>query len=223
MWSPPEGRDRQIEEATMFEMFPRPEKISEMKLVPHEVQIRRALAKPHYTGIFGYELKEPEGAFGVGATAFGVAMLFLPGFDDIDIADRMARYQGMAWACWGRERAMEASIELMKYLNGDKKKLETPVDVSYCTPFQQDVYRALTTVPWGETITYGELADLAGHRGKALAVGSAMRHNPCPIFVPCHRVIAASGKLGGWSGPPGWKEALLEHEGILAQRDDPDN
>ncbi|MCK5480947.1 MAG: methylated-DNA--[protein]-cysteine S-methyltransferase [Gammaproteobacteria bacterium] len=82
------------------------------------------------------------------------------------------------------------------------------------TPFQQRVWMALTKIPAGETLTYGELADKLG--SGARAVGNACRHNPVSILVPCHRVVAASG-IGGYSGSTSGpvldrKRWLLEHE-----------
>ena len=153
------------------------------------------------------------GKFGVGASAYGVTMVFFPGFDEGAIADRMARYT-MGWASWGERRAIEAGLELIGYALGEVRHLETPVDLSFVTPFQRDVYHALRSIPFGESITYGELAALAGHPGAARAVGTALGRNPAPIFIPCHRVLPASGGIGGWSGLPGWKELLLEHEEI---------
>lgn len=79
-----------------------------------------------------------------------------------------------------------------------------------------DVWRALRRVPRGTTVTYGELAERAGRPGTARAVGSAMTRNPWPIVVPCHRVLAAGGALGGFSAPGGaaTKRRLLTLEGV---------
>ncbi len=85
------------------------------------------------------------------------------------------------------------------------------------TPFQQRVWLALTSIPFGETLTYGELAASLG--SGARAVGNACRHNPVSIIVPCHRIVAAAG-IGGYSGSTKGpvldrKRWLLEHEGGL--------
>lgn len=83
-------------------------------------------------------------------------------------------------------------------------------------PFHRKVYQALCKVPAGKTITYAELAKRAGSPGAARAVGTAMAKNPWPIIIPCHRVVAGNGKLGGYSGRGGvaTKVALLELEGV---------
>jgi methylated-DNA-[protein]-cysteine S-methyltransferase len=199
----------------MFSAFPTPREILELDLPSEEESRHRALQLPHRTGLCGFDVPTPYGTFGVAASAFGVSMVFFPRYEGRDVNDRMRRYETTAWADWGQGQAIGAGIELMEYLVQGKRRFETPVDVSFCSPFAQAVYRALTGVPFGRTITYGELAKLAGHPGKARAVGSVLRANPCPIFVPCHRVLSASGALGGWSGPPGWKEELLRIEGVL--------
>ncbi len=84
-------------------------------------------------------------------------------------------------------------------------------------PFHRKVYKALCKVPAGTTITYAELAKRAGSPGAARAVGQAMAKNPFPIVIPCHRVIASNGKLGGYSGRGGVaaKRALLAREGVF--------
>ncbi len=84
------------------------------------------------------------------------------------------------------------------------------------SPFHRKVYNALCKVPAGKTITYAELARRAGSPGAARAVGTAMAKNPFPVVIPCHRVVAGNGKLGGYSGRGGvaTKKALLALEGV---------
>jgi methylated-DNA-[protein]-cysteine S-methyltransferase len=78
--------------------------------------------------------------------------------------------------------------------------------------FQRLVWRALLDIPWGEVRTYGELAAGLGRPGAARAVGAANGKNPVAILVPCHRVVAAGGQLGGYSGGLALKRELLAHE-----------
>ncbi len=80
------------------------------------------------------------------------------------------------------------------------------------TDFQRQVWRALLDIPWGEVRTYGELAASLGRPGAGRAVGAANGRNPVAILVPCHRVVAAGGQLGGYSGGLGVKRELLAHE-----------
>ena len=107
-----------------------------------------------------------------------------------------------------------AAGELTAYLNGALRRFSVPVDLSWTTPFLKDVYSALMTVPYGCTTSYAALAASAGRFDAARAVGGAMAKNRALIIVPCHRVIAASGRIGGWSGPEGLKERLHAIEGI---------
>ncbi|MET0275553.1 MAG: methylated-DNA--[protein]-cysteine S-methyltransferase [Acidimicrobiia bacterium] len=90
-----------------------------------------------------------------------------------------------------------------------------PLDMSGVPPFHQRVYEAARTIPAGETATYGELAAEAGSPGAARAVGQALGRNPFAIVVPCHRITAANGKIGGFSADGGvaTKARLLELEG----------
>jgi O-6-methylguanine DNA methyltransferase len=89
-----------------------------------------------------------------------------------------------------------------------------PLDLSWCTPFQQALAQALRAVPWGEVVTYGELAALAGRPRAARAAGTFCAENRFALFVPCHRVVGASG-IGGY-GPAGvqLKRRLLALEGV---------
>jgi methylated-DNA-[protein]-cysteine S-methyltransferase len=111
----------------------------------------------------------------------------------------------------------EIAIEIDEYFGGRRRRFTTPVDISAIDPgFPRAVYEVLhRDVPYGETVSYGELAEMAGKPGAARAVGNAMSRNPVPIVVPCHRVVAAGGRIGGY-GPSGvgTKRFLLALEGV---------
>jgi methylated-DNA-[protein]-cysteine S-methyltransferase len=87
------------------------------------------------------------------------------------------------------------------------------INLSACTPFQQQVYGELMGVGFGEVVTYGGLAERIRRPGAARAVGFAMARNPVPVFIPCHRVVAAGNRIGGFGSGLGWKRRLLVHEG----------
>ena len=89
-----------------------------------------------------------------------------------------------------------------------------PLDVVAGTAFQRDVWRAMQAVPWGKTTSYAELARRIGRPKAVRAVGGACGANPIPVFIPCHRVLAADGKLGGFSGGLDWKRTLLAAEAV---------
>lgn len=90
-----------------------------------------------------------------------------------------------------------------------------PYDLSDATDFQRSVWAALEKIPIGETTTYGELADELGNPKAMRAIGRGCGTNPIPVLIPCHRVVAVHGKIGGFSGGLKWKEILLKREGVL--------
>ena len=105
--------------------------------------------------------------------------------------------------------------ELAKYFSGQLVDFHAlPLDLQG-TPFQQKVWRELRRIPRGRTISYKELARRAGSPQAFRAAGQANAVNPIPILVPCHRVIAANGSLGGYSSGLDRKRWLLRHEGAL--------
>lgn len=108
----------------------------------------------------------------------------------------------------------EAATKLKRHLDGDPQGLTAILlDLSALSPFQRAVADALRRTRGG-TITYGDLAALAGHPGAARAVGRAVKENPLLVLVPCHRVVGAKG-AGGWSafGSPGVKARLMALDG----------
>ena len=101
--------------------------------------------------------------------------------------------------------------QLEEYFAGRRRQFDLPLAPAG-TPFQQRVWRALLDVPYGETISYGELASRIGQPTASRAVGLANGSNPLPIVIPCHRVIGASGKLTGYGGGLPIKQQLLALE-----------
>ncbi|HEX5848735.1 MAG TPA: methylated-DNA--[protein]-cysteine S-methyltransferase [Rubrobacter sp.] len=101
--------------------------------------------------------------------------------------------------------------ELAEYSSGERRAFDVPLAFSG-SEWQKAVWAELTRIPFGETRSYGEVADALGRPGAARAVGSANARNVLPLVVPCHRVIAADGTLGGFNGGLHLKERLLEHE-----------
>ena len=112
--------------------------------------------------------------------------------------------------------ALERGVaeQLAEYLAGTRTAFTVPT-APVGTPFQQAVWKQLLTIPYGRTQTYGEVAAAVGNRGAARAVGMANHRNPIPIIIPCHRVVAAGGKLGGYGGGLQLKRRLLRIEATL--------
>ena len=101
--------------------------------------------------------------------------------------------------------------ELDAYFAGTLREFTVPLRPKG-TPFRTNVWEALCTIPYGETISYKELAQRIGNPKAIRAVGGANHNNPISIIIPCHRVIGANGKLVGYGGGLNVKEFLLEHE-----------
>lgn len=108
-----------------------------------------------------------------------------------------------------------AASQLQEYLAGRRRVFDLPLAPAG-TPFQKEVWRALELVPYGETRTYSQVAEAIGRPGAARAVGGACNANPLPIFIPCHRVVPASGGVGGYAFGLRMKEYLLRLEGAIA-------
>ena len=105
----------------------------------------------------------------------------------------------------------ELGRQLDAYFRGELRSFDVPLRLRG-TRFQLAVWEALQEIPYGQAVTYGELAELVGRPRAARAVGRAVGANPLPILVPCHRVVAVGG-LGGYGSGLSWKERLLALEG----------
>lgn len=101
--------------------------------------------------------------------------------------------------------------ELGEYFAGSRKEFDFPISPKG-TEFQMLVWQELQRIPYGETRTYGEIAQHLGNQRAARAVGAANHHNPIPIVIPCHRVVATGGRLGGFGGGVELKRRILELE-----------
>ena len=99
-------------------------------------------------------------------------------------------------------------------LAGGQPKELPPFDWTEGTDFQQKVWRAMSKISSGKTLSYGEIASAIGKPKASRAVGGACGANPIPVLVPCHRVLAANKQIGGFSSGLHWKRLLLEREGV---------
>jgi len=115
-----------------------------------------------------------------------------------------------------RSLLARTSEQLAEYFAGTRTTFDVPLDAGG-TPFERRVWDALRTIPYGTTLSYGELARRLGDQRATRAVGAANGKNPIPIIVPCHRVIGANGALTGFGGGLDRKRWLLEHEGALTR------
>jgi methylated-DNA-[protein]-cysteine S-methyltransferase len=167
--------------------------------------------------VYTAEFDTPFGAMRCASTPTGFAYLQLP------------RASGRGFAGWLRRHARDARVEtawepnreavgqIIEYLEGKRDCFDLSLDVR-ATPFQSRVYDALLGIPYGETRTYAQVAREIGQAAAVRAVGTANGANPISIVVPCHRVVASGGKLGGYGGGLPMKKQLLamEHSRPLA-------
>ena len=109
---------------------------------------------------------------------------------------------------WHRDTVQ--TLETM--LLGQAQRARPPLDLSAGTKFQISVWQQLLQIPLGQARSYGELAKRLGKPNASRAVGSACGANPIPVIVPCHRLLAAHGRIGGFSSGPNWKQRLLKIE-----------
>ena len=125
------------------------------------------------------------------------------------------------WSEGGPASINEAARQLEAYFSGDLRNFDLSLTPEG-TPFQLEVWRELERIPYGDTISYGELAARLGRPKASRAVGAANGSNPLPIVIPCHRVIGSNGKLTGYGGGVDIKRALLDLEqsarGMLVKR-----
>ncbi|MBY8873590.1 methylated-DNA--[protein]-cysteine S-methyltransferase [Micromonospora sp. PLK6-60] len=118
----------------------------------------------------------------------------------------------------GDALAARAVTELRAYFAGELTEFTVPVAARRGSEFERAVWREMTRIPYGETLTYGEVARAVGDPGGARAVGVACNRNPIPVLVPCHRIVGAGGKLVGFGGGLPRKVTLLELEAAVALR-----
>ncbi|RBP51579.1 methylated-DNA--[protein]-cysteine S-methyltransferase [Arenicella xantha] len=108
----------------------------------------------------------------------------------------------------------QTKTQLAEYFNGGRRAFDLPLDAAG-TEFQQTVWQALRTIPFGETRSYGDVATQIGNPKGSRAVGLANGKNPLTIVVPCHRVIGANGALTGYASGVERKAWLLRHESVI--------
>jgi methylated-DNA-[protein]-cysteine S-methyltransferase len=133
----------------------------------------------------------------------------------------IAPYRGASKASRGgskqaRTHVAQAIRQLKEYFAGKRREFDLPLDLRG-TPLQQRVWRSLLDIPYGKTMTYGELARRVGAPKAARAAGAACGANPVWLVVPCHRVIGGDGELHGYGGGLWRKQFLLKHEGALPE------
>jgi methylated-DNA-[protein]-cysteine S-methyltransferase len=151
--------------------------------------------------LFRVNVASPVGEWGVEGNAKVITRIYLP-------SEAGTASHGVA------PRAVQAGAQqLTEYLAGKRKHFHIPLLNVAATPFQHEVWEALSEIPFGEVRTYAEVAEAIGRPRAMRAIGNANHVNPWPVVVPCHRVVARHG-IGGYGGSIDVKRYLLELEGV---------
>lgn len=167
-------------------------------------------------------IETPDGFLGLGWTGDGLVCLKLPAPTVYD-AEMELRYalDSLRAGPGGGKPENGGGIDLKRlegeinrYFSGRRVELSFPVDWRYYTEFQKKVLQKVRSIPWGQVVSYGRIAVEVGSPRGARAVGGAVGSNQILLVVPCHRVIAHDGSIGGFGGGLDWKRRLLKIEGI---------
>lgn len=155
------------------------------------------------------------GAFGAVVTPTGLARLTFPD-EPFELCHAwVQRWEPGAVRTDSGPGLTPVATQLAAYFDRRLQTFDLPLDMRG-TPFQQEVWQALTAIPFGATCSYGQIAERIGRPKAVRAVGAANGANPVPVIVPCHRVIGSNGKLTGYAGGLALKQRLLVLEGRFA-------
>ncbi len=158
-------------------------------------------------------LQTPIGNVFVASSSQGICDV---SFDEPDEKDYRSRLASQAEkVCRDGDALQRVRVELEAYFQGQLTQFTVPIDLRSVTDFTRRVLLATRSIPFGQLRTYGDIASVIRSPLAGRAVGGALGRNPIPIIVPCHRVIAHSGRLGGFTGGLTIKRALLAIEGHM--------
>jgi methylated-DNA-[protein]-cysteine S-methyltransferase len=147
-------------------------------------------------------IETPLGLMSLDVSGYGVRRLY---FTEQRPEDAASELTGLA---------LQVQQQLIAYFEGTRFEFDLPLDFDTGSEFQQRCWQVIAAIPYGACVSYGEVAWAAGRPGAARAAGTACANTPIDLLVPCHRVIAADGRLGGY-GARERKIWLLKHEGML--------
>jgi O-6-methylguanine DNA methyltransferase len=165
-----------------------------------------------YYDLFYHSLVGP---IWIAATTRGACMLQFSEHTPFEIEELLREEQPEAWIVRDKQALGRITAELRDYFQRRLENFSFQVDWRFVPAgFKREVLQTVAKIPYGQVYTYGEIAERLGQPKAVRAVGQALAANPIPIFVPCHRVVAAGRKLGGFSAGPNIKRRLLELEGV---------
>ncbi|UCD63526.1 MAG: methylated-DNA--[protein]-cysteine S-methyltransferase [Candidatus Zixiibacteriota bacterium] len=163
--------------------------------------------------VYTHSFKTGFGTIRTAATNRGLAVVTLPGETAAQFSRKVAQLFPDHEMRRGGRVNLSAEKQLRRYLDGRLKQFTLPLDIQG-TPFHRKALKRVARIGYGQTMTYGQVAEAIGSPGAARAVGGANAGNNLPLVIPCHRVVAAGG-LGGYGGGVAMKRRLLMMEGAL--------
>ena len=177
-------------------------------------RLRERAARDGLLDVAYATMDSPIGVITVASTPAGLVTLGLPNRDpDEVVEDLAARISPRVLEAPARLDGVRR--ELDRYFEGRLRDFDLPLDWQLTKGFRRRVLRQTVRIPYGETLSYKQVAAKAGNERATRAAGSALGSNPIPIVVPCHRVLRTGGALGGYGGGLEVKEQLLRLEGAL--------
>lgn len=156
--------------------------------------------------------KEGDRWYGALASDEGILLLIWSP-DQVEVEENLPNMADLEVGAAVRRNLERLRREIAEYHMRKRKKF-TVQAAPQGTEFEKKVWNALLGIPYGQCMTYGELAEQIGHPGASRAVGNAAAKNPVPLVIPCHRLLAAERKLGGFAFGLDEKRWLLKHEGV---------
>lgn len=152
------------------------------------------------TGSFNHVAFDTElGPVALAATGEGVVRVSLPGSDPDELVEEVIARTRLE-PVEGGESADKAADQIEDFISGDRTGFDLDLDWRLVNGFNRQILQATATIPYGETRSYGEVAEIAGSPGAQRAAGTALSVNPIALVIPCHRVIRSDGSLGGFGG-----------------------
>lgn len=199
-------------ETALHRLFAHPDLVAEIRA---QTALSRALAGERLTLYYDRIPDTPIGPVYFAANERGLVSVDF-GVSEAQFIAQIQKNFGVT-PTYAPENVTQYAIRLTEYLTGQQTTLSLPFDISALTPFQQQVLHAALQIPRGQVYTYADIARQIGNPKAVRAVGQALGRNPVPLVIPCHRVVAANGKLGGYSGGGGLatKRKLLVLEGAM--------
>lgn len=163
----------------------------------------------------GYEENTPMGYIYIAVSDKGLCMVNSNSSSIEQFAQEVEEIYPDKEVIFDNNRIKEIRKKIVEYFSYERKKFNIKLDLNNLTDFQRKVLETCSKLDFGETVSYGELALRSGYPNAGRAVGSAMSKNPIAVVIPCHRVIASSGKIGGYSGGLHKKRLLLKLENVV--------